>query len=841
MSAKQSSHTNENLATWFEDMPFGLYRTHVDGTILYVNRATARLLGYDTPEELMQRTAFDVYADPADRESVLRQVENALDDTATFDRLMRRKDGSTIWLRNTMRCIRDEHGNLLYFQGGLQDISGEKERELRLAAQSQHLRTFGDVIGVVDDLAHIEATLTNGLEYLHALIPFQTASIFLFDGNRITHAVGHGFPSKADFQEVTQREDLRQAVLFKRQRMKDEKLAWLVFDPMQEPSWIETPIDQPNRSHIGVALLHQDEVIGLLNMEHAEPGFFTPERAELATVIARQLSLVIVNARLFMRAHQEIQQREEAQHSLMQNLLVSQTLYQVLNHLFETDSVSAALPQLIPIIGMSLQADNIICLIFEPATGNLLHSADTSQTGTLAWEVYHQAVGKPGGRGKMALADLNWPRGQTVTLPDGRQALAAVVFKRGILAALRTADSAPFQDTDHELLVTLANQLTIAVDNEQLYLKLREHTQSLERIVGRRTEQLSLERKRLQAILDATAEGIFYMEDFRIQYANPAFCNMVGYSQEELYGKPLSFIRPKEDNVTQTLNFNHLFSEHSGVEEAIRSETMLKTRSGSTLYASIRYSLIGAPGDKQVRMVAVVRDISQERKLYFQRARFISNAAHELRNPLSSLGLRLHLLRRQPERLSVHLENLEHVTQYLQDLVEELVDLSRFQRGTIQLERSEVTLQDVIWQAIQTNQPFAEDEGVTITAQLPDEPITFYADKMRVLQLVSTLVVNGINYNHPGGEVFVKLRVEADEFGNRSAVLDIEDTGEGIDTHLLPAQIFEPFVRASQGSRKETGMGLALARQITQLHGGIIRAENREEVGARFRVILHLD
>lgn len=842
MDTQHSSNADNNFEAWFEQMPFGLYRTGVDGTILYANQAVADLFGFENPAELMQYTVYDLYHSSADRNALVDELRQSTDDVNTQDILMRRKDGTPIWVRNTIRIIRDDEGQVRYFQGGLQNINREKEKEQQLALHSLNLRTLNVAISAVaDDPTHLDEMLTNALAYLKDLIPYTTASIFLFEGDTITHTVGLGFPSQGDFQEVCRREDLRKALLTKRDEMIAAHRGWLIVDIQEYDNWVDTPIDQNIRSHLAVALLHHDKVIGILNLDQQKKGFFTPDLAELAMVVGQQLSLMIVNARLYMQATQEVQRREEAQVTLMQNLLVSQTLYQVLNHLFEAKNVQIALPQVLPIIAMSLDVENIVSLVFDPSTEELLYMADVKQDDEFPWQVYQQVVGERARDGKMSDVDLYWPRGRAIQLEDGRHVLATVVFHRGILAAVRSADAEPFHETEHELLVTIANQLTIAVDNEQLYSQLRSKNVNLEHLISQRTEQLQLEQKRLQAILDATAEGIFYMEDFRIHYANPAFCKMVGYSAEELRGKPLSFVRPQDESVTKTLNFSQLFGDSGDIEEAIRSETALVHRSGSIIYASIRYSLIGAPGDKQMRMVAVARDISRERDLYYQQARFISNAAHELRNPLSSLGLRLHLLRRQPQRLDTHLENLEQVTKYLQDLVEELVDLARFQRGTIELERSEQVLQAIIEEAITTNQPFAEKEGVTLIAELPPKPIKMFVDRTRLLQLVSTLIVNGINYNYDGGEVRVALKQQEDELGNSRIILEVSDTGEGIDTHLLPAQIFEPFVRPSQGTRRETGMGLALARRITQLHGGRIDADNESDAGSVFRVTLHQD
>jgi PAS domain S-box-containing protein len=314
---------------------------------------------------------------------------------------------------------------------------------------------------------------------------------------------------------------------------------------------------------------------------------------------------------------------------------------------------------------------------------------------------------------------------------------------------------------------------------------------------------------------------------------------MVGYTVDELAGKPLSMLRVAPET-SERPNFQHLVDDTRSIEPG-RNETRLRHRDGTEFYASIRFSIIGKPGDDVIRMVAVARDISQERELYFQRARFIANAAHELRTPLSSLMLRLHMLRRQPEKVTSHVDNLEHTLNYLRHLVEELLDLSRFERGTIALNRSEQDLKSIIKQAADTYLLFAEEQQVKLERMLSDEPLSMMVDGNRILQLVGNLIVNGINYNKPGGKVTVTTSVETDPIGNRNLILEVADNGLGIEPNLLPSQIFEPFVRPSQGTRKETGMGLALCREIVHLHGGTIHARSTLGEGSTFHVVLPME
>src|SRR5690606_36600948 len=98
----------------------------------------------------------------------------------------------------------------------------------------------------------------------------------------------------------------------------------------------------------------------------------------------------------------------------------------------------------------------------------------------------------------------------------------------------------------------------------------------------------------------------------------------------------------------------------------------------------------------------------------------------------------------------------------------------------------------------------------------------------------------GINYSEKNNTVTVTMSTEEDRIGNKNAIIHVIDEGAGIEAELLPDDIFEPFSRPSGGSRKETGMGLALVREIATLHGGHVHANSILGEGATFRVSLPL-
>lgn len=823
--------------SWIEQLPIGVYRTLPDSTIVFANQQLAELLGFASAEELIGQKAVDFYADPAERQELVRKTQQGQDVIITEVQQLHRR-GRVIWVRDTMRVVRDEDGTVLYYHGSLEDITAQKEQAEQMQQRNQELEMLHSIavsLGSEYDLSHALDTL---LEYLQLIIPYDSASVVVWDEElqRMTFAAHRGFPSSVDLEELEQ--------IISRIPGEDpakyQREVNIIDDVRQSEYWKIFPGTEYIRSWMGIPLHVRGQFIGVLNLDHHQPGFFTKDYAEKAIVIAQQLAATIENARLYQQAHSEIKRREEAQQVLVQNLITTETLYWSLERVFHAQNLTEALLDVLYMLSAAMLQTDLFLVAFDPATGQLLYKLQTDDATTDIWKSYCELLGLELEPDTMPDADFEWPNGTTRYLPAGQRALLAVVNKRGLLAALRPPEAQPFSESERELLIAMANQVSIAIENERLYRQLKEHSLHLERKVNHRTQELLLEQRRLQAILDGTAEGIFYMEDFHIKYANPAFCRMVGYTMEELHGKPLSFLRAGGDADEERLNFARLLQEVN--QPATRSdETRLRHSDGTEFYATVRFSLVGQPGDEVTRLVGVARDISQEKELHNRQSRFIANAAHELRNPLSSFGLRLHMLRRQPERLDKHLESLDQVSQYLRDLVEEMLDLSRFERGSMEMERNEHVLQSILRQAVDTNLPFADSEQVDLHLELPADPIHVRGDEMRLLQMFNTLIINGINYNRAGGDVWVRAALTTAADGSYNVLVEVADNGIGIEPHLLPDQIFEPFVRPSEGNRRETGMGLALAREIALMHDGSIEAESVRKQGSTFRVSLPLD
>jgi signal transduction histidine kinase len=220
------------------------------------------------------------------------------------------------------------------------------------------------------------------------------------------------------------------------------------------------------------------------------------------------------------------------------------------------------------------------------------------------------------------------------------------------------------------------------------------------------------------------------------------------------------------------------------------------------------------------------------------RDRFISIASHELKTPLTSIKGTAQLLLRShnsgrldTDRLGRQLGTIDTQTERLQDLIDDLLDISRIQSGRMELRPEPTDLSGIVSDLIST---FPDERRQRVSLDAP-EPVHGSWDPMRLEQVAQNLLDNALKYSAPETTVEVSVRTDGTD-----ALLTVTDHGIGIPTDELPT-LFEPFSRAANaGQRDETGLGLGLyiTRQIIEHHGGTISVESVEGEGSTFTVRL---
>jgi signal transduction histidine kinase len=218
---------------------------------------------------------------------------------------------------------------------------------------------------------------------------------------------------------------------------------------------------------------------------------------------------------------------------------------------------------------------------------------------------------------------------------------------------------------------------------------------------------------------------------------------------------------------------------------------------------------------------------------------FLATLAHELRNPLAPIRNGLQILqiagndRAAQERARAIVER--QVAQMVR-LIDDLLDLSRINRGKVELRKERVDVAVVVQNALETSRPILEQRGHELRVDLPPEPLFVEADVTRLSQVFSNLLNNAAKYTEPGGRIALTVERRGGE-----AAVGVRDNGVGIPAHML-LQIFDMFTqvdRSLERSQGGLGIGLSIVKHLVEMHGGTIEARSQgHKLGSEFVVRL---
>jgi signal transduction histidine kinase len=218
---------------------------------------------------------------------------------------------------------------------------------------------------------------------------------------------------------------------------------------------------------------------------------------------------------------------------------------------------------------------------------------------------------------------------------------------------------------------------------------------------------------------------------------------------------------------------------------------------------------------------------------------FLAKLSHELRNPLHAVVGWLQVLRERPDDTVLRgraMSAIERNSRSLQRMIEDLLDLAKASSGKLELRRAPTTIRALVASVVETLRPSAAVRGVAFQETSTEEPTVVSGDYDRLAQVVINVVSNAIKFTPDGGQVSVAVERTPGE-----VVVIVSDTGLGISPDARE-QIFEPFRQAGPrlaGPEGGLGLGLSIAKQIVELHGGTIAADS-DGVGrgARFTIRL---
>ena len=342
-----------------------------------------------------------------------------------------------------------------------------------------------------------------------------------------------------------------------------------------------------------------------------------------------------------------------------------------------------------------------------------------------------------------------------------------------------------------------------------------------------RLDELTEERDRAGQILDALDDGVLLLDGAsRLLLANPAARSWFGLPDDLRPGLPAK-------RVLGAPQVTALAEQAAEARAPVVGNLTLVFPEPRTL-AMRAFPLVdrGPTG----RIVVTLIDITQRRRLEVLRRDFVANASHELKTPVAAVRALAETLltalpddpeagRRFAERIGREAERLDH-------LVRALLDLSRVERGTLDIEP--VDLVGLVKEVAGGYTDLAEERRVRLSTQLQPQ-VSLRGDRAQLGLLLSNLIDNALRHTPAKGAVCVRLNATESR-----ATIQVADTGEGIPAGEL-SRVFERFYRVDKARARQTGgtgLGLAIVRHVAEAHGGTVRVDSELGRGSTFTVSL---
>jgi len=244
--------------------------------------------------------------------------------------------------------------------------------------------------------------------------------------------------------------------------------------------------------------------------------------------------------------------------------------------------------------------------------------------------------------------------------------------------------------------------------------------------------------------------------------------------------------------------------------------------------------------DEQRRLAGVtlmLADVTRLRRLDEVKTGLISTVSHELKTPLTSVRLAIHILLSEKigplsDKQSEVLEAAREDSDRLYRVIEDLLDISRIESGRAEIRLQPMNAQDLVLQATDKVRAAFQDHGLTLNIKVPGDVPPVLADPGRIPLVFDNLLSNALKYTPIGGEVRVTAQRE-----NGLVRFAVEDTGIGIEPQYL-TRVFEKFFRVPGQEHIDSGLGLTIAKEIVEAHGGAIEVASEVGKGAKFSFTL---
>ena len=596
----------------------------------------------------------------------------------------------------------------------------------------------------------------------------------------------------------------------------------LIPDTINDPRWTRIAGTDWIRSHAGVPLHVNDQVVGFLNIDSEHPGFFTDDTTHRLQAVASHAALAIRNAQLYedsRRQAAELSTLIDAATAVSTNLDYNQVLQVIAQRM--TKLVNAETCVISDFDAQHLKASPLVVFSTSQSEPDAVLPPERMDFSLIS------SVLKDSHPVQLHLDDPQLdPAGKSFLAQAGT---ATVLFFPLIVkdqtigfVELGSKDSHRiFTAREITLLQTLGAHAAVSIQNARLYQSVQRHALELEDHVRERTIELQSAKERTEVILASQPDAVFILNenDYPLQANEVGEALLIQAIQqgEDLFAA--EFLRG--------LKNGDLMGENAILKVYGRS------------YQAVASTF---PIDKQRNgLVLVYRDVTRFQELDQMKTQFVSDVSHELRTPLTNLTLYLDLLSALeiPTKGLKYLETLRRETRRLTHLIEDLLTISRLEAGRMKFALTPIDVNTLITDLVEDRAMMAARRSLSLRFEPTDDLPPALADPNLLNQALSSLLTNALNYTPADGEVCIHTRTREDS-EITWVTIDISDTGVGIAPDELP-RIFDRFFRGSAGRQTGapgTGLGLSISREIADRMGGRITVQSKLAEGSVFTVWL---
>ncbi|KAA3662719.1 MAG: GAF domain-containing protein [Chloroflexi bacterium] len=741
----------------------------------------------------------------------------------------------------------------------------KKERKQRELAQTLH-----DINLALNSSLDIQQVLALILEQLEAIVPFDSASVMLRDGDFLNN-VSH----RTIYQDQPRLKELKISKFPHIQELFLTKRTQVIPNTSKDSRWQSPSITTSIQSWLGIPLIQNNEVIGLLNLSKNESDFYDQEDVETAVIFATQAANAIENARLFAS---EQQARKTAETLQAANIALTQSLN--LDTILST--LLTYLSQLIPYDSVSIM---LIDKINKQATLHLGKGYQQHLGTPLPANVQFQIDDMPNVKQiystkKSLLITDTHQYNEWVFTPYGkhiRSWIGVPLIAGGEVIGLFSIDkSSPNFFTNEHLLAaeTLAGQAAVALQNSRLFKETNSRTAELEalsdlskalRLAPTINDMLQTTLEMASIIVECEI-GTIYLHDpktgnFVLRYKIPKQANSLpdnNATKSTAAASPQISISmpppPSKTNIIPIELSNGLQGRQIQLPLQTQNRTvglMMLTLTHSHHISPNKHRLLNAIADiggsalhRAIILETLEQRVSErtgalaqanEQLLELDRlkSKFIADVSHELRTPITNLRLYLDLFSKtSPQKQAHYIEVLKQQSLRLGSLVEDILSLSSIEAGTSLALFEKLDLNEIVQRLVLNLAPLIHQGGNKLTLNLDESLPSINGINKHIERAISNLLTNAGNHTENGE---VKL---CSFYDNDWVYFQISDTGSGIPEEDLP-HIFERFYRGQQTGQSTapgTGLGLAIVKEIALIHHGDIEVESQHNQGAQFTI-----